>query len=313
MRRFIETDSFPLLFIPMPRTLIAIPLGLMGVIIFGATLPMTRLAVQELDWAFLTAGRAVIAGLIALSILIAFRRSFPWPDIRILSAIGLMLVFGWPVLTAIAMQTVPASHGGIITGILPLATVAASVFVNGERPSPLFWLFSVMGAGVVILFAIEDGTGGFVIGDVLLLFGVAAAGIGYALSGRMSAKLPGWEVICWALVLTLPVSVVWLLFTLGDVNWNASAAAWSGFAYVSTMSQLFGFFFWNKALAMGGTARIGQLMLFITFVTIIISAVILRETIAPDMWGYAAVVAILVGLGQRARITQKQSHTAQEN
>jgi drug/metabolite transporter (DMT)-like permease len=49
-------------------------LGFGGVILFGGTLPATRLTVAAIDPLLLTAARACIAGITGLAVLLALRR-----------------------------------------------------------------------------------------------------------------------------------------------------------------------------------------------------------------------------------------------
>lgn len=131
------------------RPLLGMALGLIGVVIFGATLPITKLALADFSPAFITTGRAVLAGLAALAVLVALKRSVPWPALPSVILAALMLVFGFPGLMAVAMQTVPAAHGGVILGVLPLATASFAALLAGERPSASFWSWSVVGASLV--------------------------------------------------------------------------------------------------------------------------------------------------------------------
>lgn len=136
-------------------------LGLLGVVIFGGTLPSTRIAVAELDPWFVTTGRAALAGFIALAVLVALRRPIPSPRalLRIAGA-SLLLVGGFPAFSGFAMTHVPASHGGVVLGVLPLATAVAGAVVSRERPSAAFWVSAVLGAAIVVGFSLRDGEGG---------------------------------------------------------------------------------------------------------------------------------------------------------
>ena len=286
----------------MNRHLLAVLLGLTGVAIFGGTLPMTRLAVAGLDPYAATAGRALVSGMLAATTLVLLRRPFPrrnWPEFL---KVAVFITLGWPILTAIAMTRVPAAHGGVVTGLLPLATAMAAALLNRERPSLFFWLCGLAGSTVVIAYAMRDGGGTLHWADLLLIAAVASAGIGYSLSARLTAAMPGWEVISWILVMALPFSALATLVTLPRVNWSAPAASWLAFGYTAVFSQFVGFFFWNAALAIGGVARIGQLMLFITFVTVALSALLLGEAIDPLTWAAAAAIVVIVAAGQRARV-----------
>jgi drug/metabolite transporter (DMT)-like permease len=174
-------------------------LGLAGVVLFAGTLPATRLAVSTFDPLFLTAVRASIAGCVGLTLLVLLRRPIPSAKLSLeLVGAGLCTIIGYPVFMALAMAHVPAAHGGVVLGVVPLATAAAAGLVAGERPSLGFWLASAAGAAVVIVFVLHDhGSAGFALGDVFLLGTVLSAAFGYATSGRLSMRMPGWEVICW--------------------------------------------------------------------------------------------------------------------
>jgi drug/metabolite transporter (DMT)-like permease len=290
---------------PSPRTL-GLVLGLVAATMFGASLPATRAAVAGgLDPWFTVAGRAVIGGLLALGMLAATRPPFPRAHVGKLVLISLCLVIGFPAALAIASLTVPSAHGGVILGLLPLATTIAAVALAGERPSAAFWGLSVIGAALVIAFALRDGSLAIVTGDIYLALAVTLTGIGYTLSGTLSRTLPGWEVIAWALAMSFPFVAVAML-----VLWPANAAtvpasAWIGLTYSGVFAQFVGYALWNMALARGGVARVGQLQLLQPFITILIAALFLGETIDVEMLVFAAAIVVVVALGRRAAIHQR--------
>lgn len=282
------------------RANLGLLLGLTGVVIFGGSLPMARLAIAHLDPLFVTFGRPALAGLLAALVLAAARRALPSPArlVRLFLA-SVALVWGWPGLTNYAMVTVPASHGGVVAGLLPLATAVAASLILREPQSPRFWAIAVAGALLVTGFALRDGGGTVVGGDLLMLGAVVICAAGYVIAGTLSRDMPGWEVISWMLVLALPLSLPGLALT-----WPANLAAvpppsLAGFAYVTLLSQYLGFFAWNAGLAMGGVARVAQVQLLQTFFTLGFSALILGEKIAPLTWGVAVVVVALVLVARR--------------
>jgi drug/metabolite transporter (DMT)-like permease len=117
--------------------------------------------------------------------------------------------------------------------------------------------------------------------------------------------MPGWEVISWAVVISLPV-----LAPLTLVLWPADVAAvpwpsWAGLLYLALVSQYFGFWLWNSALAIGGIAKIGQVQLLQTFATLAIAALLLGEAIDLRMILFAIVVVVVVAVGLRARVGRK--------
>ncbi len=288
-----------------PREKLGLALGFAGVCLFGGTLPMTRLAVSALDPLFLTATRVTIAGCAGIAFLLVTRRRPPaWAQWRLLALTGLCTIVAFPVLMAFAMTRVPAAHGGVVLGIMPLATVAAATIVTHERPSLGFWLASAVGAGIVVAFMLRHGSGGAGIGlgDLFLLGVVVAGGFGYSLSGRLSQTMPGWEVICWQVVLYLPFAVVAMVALwpagLAEVPWPA----WGGLAYVAFISQFFAFFVFNAAMAIGGVARIAQLSLLQPFVIVTLAWPVDGEPIALTTLLYAAAVVATVVVGQQMRV-----------
>lgn len=287
------------------QSLLGFALGLLGVIIFGATLPMTSLAVREIDPYVVTTGRATLAGFAALFTILLCRCQIPYGHFATLFWIGLLLIVGFPGMTALAMQTVPASHGGIVLALLPIATALAAVLVNGERPSGRFWLFAITGAGLVLIFVIREADSAIATGDLWLFAATLCAALGYALSGRIARQIPGWQVISWALVLWMPLSALLFLFSERPALETISPSATAAFLYLGIFSQFLGFFAWNAGLAIGGVAKVGQVQLLQTFVTLFFSALLLGEIIDGITFVFAIAVAVLVALGRTAPVHRK--------
>ena len=285
-----------------PNPTLGLILGLLGVLIFAGTLPATRMAVEFFNAGFLTFGRAFFAGIAAVFCLLALKKSFPRKHLWGLLFAGLALVYGFPGFMTLAMVTVPASHGGVVLGILPLGTAIFATLLAGERPSPLFWLCGMVGAVLIIVFALLDGEWGFVIGDLWLLVAGITASAGYVVSGKLSRHLPGWEVICWALILFLPISAIGTI-VFWQPGYEAAPApqAWA-FGYVALFSMLLGFFAWNTGLRMGGIAKVGQIQLLQTFFTLGLAAIVVGEQITMETIGFAVAVLVVVLVGRKAQV-----------
>ena len=289
-----------------PREKLGLALGFAGVALFGGTLPATRLTVASIDPLFLSAARATIAGLAGLALLAVTRKPLPpralWGELVLA---GLCTIVGFPVLMALAMVNVPAAHGGVVLGIMPLATVAAAALIAHERPSLGFWLASLAGAVIVVVFVLSDtDTRGVALGDLFLLGTIVAGAFGYTLSGRLSRKLPGWEVISWQVALFLPASALTALLLWPRGLADVPLPAWAGLGYVSLVSQFFAFFVFNAAMAMGGVARVGQLMLLQPFVIVALAAPVNGEPVRLSTLAFAAAVVGTVLIGQRMRVTR---------
>jgi drug/metabolite transporter (DMT)-like permease/ribosomal protein S18 acetylase RimI-like enzyme len=292
---------------PMPRSRenLGLLLGFAGMLIFSGTVPAVRLAVAAINPWFLTFGRACLAGLIALAILVVLRRPVPPRGTFFdAAAAGLCVVYGFPLCTALALERVPAAHGGVVLSILPLATAATAAVLAHERPSPGFWLASAAGGALVAAFALRHGGGALVGGDLMLLAAIASSAVGYTLAGRLSFDMPGWEVICWILVMLLPVGLIGTI-----ASWPADvgaipAPAWTAFLYTVLFSQLLGFFAWNGGLALGGIARVSQMQLLQPFVIVGLAAVINHEAVEAETLAFAAAVVISVVIGRAMRVAR---------
>lgn len=291
----------------MSDTVRGLAWGLLGVAAFSLTLPATRVAVAALDVGFVVVGRCLGAALLAGAVLWATRQ--PWPakrDLWPLVGVALGLVVGFPLFTTYAMQTVPSFHGAIVIGLLPLATAIVGAIFGGERPSLAFWATGVAGSAVIVAFVLHDTAFEPGVGDLALVGSVISAGFGYAIGGLLARRMAAWQVICWALVLSLPALVPAGLWTLRWPETAVPASSWLGFGYVTVVSQLVGFFAWYRGLALGGIARVGQLQLLQVFMTLAASAVLLGEQVGPHAIAYAAAVVALVALGARLRIGTKR-------
>jgi drug/metabolite transporter (DMT)-like permease len=258
--------------------------GLAGVVIFSGSLPATRLAVQGFDPLFLTCARAVIAALAGAVLLLVLRQRLPGRrDLVPLAIVAAGVVAGFPLLTALALKSITSAHSIVFIGLLPLATALFAVLRGGERPKPLFWLFSGLGSLAVAGYALIQSGGGAWAGDLLMLAAVIVCGLGYAEGARLSHRLGGWQVISWALILALPVMAVMGLWSFPQTMTGISAPAWAGLTYVSLFSMLIGFVFWYRGLALGGIAAVGQLQLIQPFLGLVLASLVLGETVSPAM------------------------------
>lgn len=258
--------------------------GLLGVVIFSGSLPATRIAVGHMDPFFLTFLRASIAGLLALTLIVIFRERRPTSgQIFPLLVVSLGVVVGFPLLTAMALRYVTAAHSIVFLGLLPLSTAIFGVLRGRERPHPAFWVFSLLGSLLVAGFALSQNASASLTGDVLMLAAVVVCGLGYAEGATLTRQLGGWQVISWALVLSLPMMLLATLLTLPSNPGTIPGQAWLALGYVSLFSMLIGFIFWYKGLAEGGIAAVGQLQLLQPFLGLALSALLLHEAVNPLM------------------------------
>lgn len=273
--------------------------GLLGVLIFSGSLPATRIAVEGFSPFFLTSARAVIAALLGLLLLYALKQKRPdKADFISLCLVSIGVVIGFPLLTALALQTITAAHSIVFIGLLPFATAIFAVLRGGERPGKLFWLFSLMGSMAVALFALWTSEATSFPGDLLMLGAIIICGLGYAEGAALSRRLGGWQVISWALLLSLPIMALVAMITLPDFSSAIAPSAWLGLGYVSVFSMLIGFVFWYRGLAQGGIAAVGQLQLLQPFFGFFLAFLLLGEHIS---WSMIAVTFLVIGCVAGAR------------
>jgi drug/metabolite transporter (DMT)-like permease len=283
-------------------------LGLLGIVIFAVTLPMTRLAVgtpdaPQMSGVFIAMGRALVAAALSALFLLATRA--PWPSRQQLLPLAMTaagVVLGFPLLTSIAMRHVEAVHASVIVGILPLATAAVGALLHRQRPSAGFWLCAGLGSALVVVFAVlrSGSPGGAVsinLADLLLLAAMLCAAVGYGYGARLSQQMRAEHVICWALVMALPLTLPLALAT-----WPAAplkATAWWGFAYLAVFSMWLGFFAWYRGLALGGTVRVSQVQLVQPFLSMLFAVPLLGERLDAVTVGFGLAVIATVFIGKK--------------
>ena len=259
--------------------------GLIGVVIFAGSLPATRIGVLGFTPEFLTTSRAAIAGVIGLICIILFKQVKPnLQQLKTLIIVAFGVVIGFPLFTALALQTISSSHAIIFVGLLPLSTAIFAVFRGGEKPTLQFWLFAILGSCLVLIFMFfENKSLSLSLGDLYMLAAIVVCGLGYAEGGKLSSELGGWQVICWALVVALPIMLFGSVYYFPDHYSNISIAPILALLYVSLFSMLIGFVFWYKGLALGGIAKVGQIQLLQPFIGLMLSALLLGEHISLAM------------------------------
>ena len=291
-------------------------LGLLGIVSFAITLPATRLAVgspdaPQMSGVFIAMGRAVVAAGLSAVFLLATRAPLPqrkdgWP--LAITAAGVVL--GFPLFTSIAMRHVEAVHASVIVGVLPLATAAVGALLHRQRPSAGFWLCAGVGSALVVAFAmLRSGAPGgglsIQLADLLLLAAMLCAAVGYGYGARLSQQMRAEHVICWALVMMLPLTL-----PLALVSWPAvpiKASAWWGFAYVAVFSMWLGFFAWYRGLALGGTVRVSQVQLVQPFLSMLFAVPLLGERLDAVTVGFGLAVIATVFIGKKMPVNAATS------
>jgi drug/metabolite transporter (DMT)-like permease len=289
-------------------------LGLLGIVIFSVTLPMTKLAVGSIDapqlspW-FTTFGRAAVAGVLSLFYLgfgfwRGHRQKPQGRQWRMLGFTAVCVVVGFPLFLSMALQHVPSTHGAVVTGLLPLATAGIAALWFRQRPSLAFWACAVTGTLLVLLFmALHSGDGsGHVaiqLADVFLLLAMLSAALGYIGGARLTPSLGAERVICWVLVISLPVSLPLAFIHAPAASQTIGWASWAAFAYLAVFSMWIGFFAWYRGLALGGVVRVSQVQLVQPFLSMLFAVPLLGEQLDAATLGFGLGVMATVFIGKK--------------
>ena len=276
-------------------------LAALGVLTFSFTYPMTKVALRGLTPLFAATGRAAVASVLAVAVLVSTRSRWPtrsqW---RGLCFVVAGIVIGFPMLTAFALRHTESAHGSVVNGLLPLATAGMAFVRVGERPSPKYWACSAIGFSAVIAYVVHTSGTSVHQADVLLVLAVVGAAVGYTEGAILTRELGGWQVICWALALAAPL--MWMLAIIDAMHHplHASTGQWLAFAYTACGSMFLGFFAWYGGLARAGIAKAGQLQLAQPALSIVWGWPLLGEQLTLAAIVTIAVVFTSVAIGRNA-------------
>lgn len=287
-------------------------LGFVGVACFSLTLPTTLVAVRYFDPIFVALGRAIVAGVLSLVLLLVTRQTWPrgseWWRLIVVS---LGVVVGFPILSSYAMKSLPASQGAIVTGLIPLCTAAFGAYRAKQNMPWLFWVSALAGSSAVVIFSLASGGWNIRTEHAILLLAVIVTSISYTEGAILAKTLGSWQVICWTLVVSLPflvAPVVWSVRANGlwiEAGTVSPQNAWLAFAYLSLVSMFLAFFAWYRGLMLGGIPQVSQIQLLQPFMTISVSAIWLGEELSFGLILTAILVVLCVVLGRWASRTPK--------
>jgi drug/metabolite transporter (DMT)-like permease len=274
----------------------------LGVTAFSLTFPATVWGLEGFGPWSLVAVRSALAAVIAGGCLLALRVPVPsrrhWAGLAVVAA---GVVLGFPLLTTLALQTSTTAHAAVVVGLLPLTTALLSALRTGARPSRMFWGAALAGAAAVIAFTVQQSGGALSSADAYLFGALLICAAGYTEGGRLARTMPGWQVIGWALVLCLPLSVPGALVALSYEPVHLSAHSVAGLLWVAAGSQFLGLVVWYRGMAAIGIPKASQLQLAQPLLTLVWSVLLLGEQLTPAAPLTAAAVLICIALTQRAR------------
>jgi len=305
------TEPGPLLPKPAAPTAYGLRWGLLGVVAFSFTVPLTRVAARDgLSPLFIGSGRAVVAAVLAAVALAVTRRRVPdtgqWVRLAVVAG---GVVVGFPLLTSYALSRVPAGHGAVVIGLLPAATAVMVVLRGKERVPLMFWLSAALGALAVVAFAAVEhgGLGGLSWADLLLFGAVLAAAVGYAEGGLLSRELGSWQTVSWALLLAAPLMLMLTVVSVAQQAPSASPVQWLAFGYLSVVSMYLGFFAWYRGLAIGPMTTVSQVQLVQPVLSITWATLLLREQLTWATVLGGLVVILCARTAVRTRLNTRSS------
>lgn len=290
----------------MPKNIRGISFAFLGVLIFSFTLPMVKLALPGFSPWTLTFGRAAIAGILAAMLL--KRAKVAFPERKLIGPLLVTsggIVIGWPILTTLALQETTSAHAAVITAGLPLATAVLAVFRLHEKVPRSFWAAALVGTLTLVIYAWLNGgqEGSSLKVDLFLIGAVIAAAIGYAEGAILSRAMPGWQVVSWCVVLTLPLTLPYFAISLwlGRETHAVTTVSLLAFLFTAFGSMYFGFFAWYRGLSELGVARGSQIQLIQSLLTLLWSALLLGEIVTGSTLLAASVVVVCIAVTQRVR------------
>lgn len=294
----------------MPKNIRGISYAFLGVLIFSFTLPMVKLALPAFSPWTLTFGRAALAGILALMLL--KRAGVALPERKLIGPLLITasgIVVGWPIFTTLALQETTSAHAAVITAGLPLATAVLAVFRLHEKVPRSFWSAALVGTFTLVIYAWLNGgqEGSTLKADLFLVGAVIAAAVGYAEGAILSKAMPGWQVVSWCVVLTLPLTLPYFVISLwlGRETHTITTVSLLAFLFTAFGSMYFGFFAWYRGLSELGVARGSQVQLVQSLLTLLWSALLLSEVVTEKTLIAASVVIVCVAITQKVRLASR--------
>ncbi|WP_458078160.1 DMT family transporter [Streptomyces sp. EMB26] len=274
----------------------------LGVVAFSLTFPATAWGLEGFGPWSLVAVRSVLAAVIAGGCLLALRVPLParrhWAGLAVVAA---GVVLGFPMLTTLALQTSTTAHAAVVVGLLPLTTALMSSLRTGSRPSRTFWAAALAGAAAVVAFTVQQSGGALTTADLYLFGALLICAAGYTEGGRLAGAMPGWQVIGWALVLCLPLTVPVAAVALTAEPVHLTAHSVTGLLWVAAGSQFLGLIVWYRGMASIGIPKASQLQLAQPLLTLFWSVFLLGEHLPWAAPVTALAVLVCIAVTQRAR------------
>ncbi len=260
----------------------------LGVFAFSLSLPFTKMALKSFDPLFTAFARPVIAACLAIPLMLALKvPALPRQLWRPMAFTALGAVFGWPVLIAIALHRTTSAHVSVIAAVMPLVTAIIAVIKNRKHPGASFWVASTLGTALLVFFSISRGgtSSADLLTDLIIMGAVIASSYCYVEGAGLTNYLPGWQVISWVVVISLPIAIpgaiAVYLATYSEYTLHLDAVI--GMLAIGLSSMYLGFFAWYRGLRDFGVAHGSQVQQLQAIMTLGWSALLLGESVTLTM------------------------------
>ena len=292
-----------------PQSDLAVSLAGGGaILLWSGTAIANKIAVAYMDP--MTAGvlRSMLAGLVAVGIVLAARLPRPGSGTQwaLLLVSGISSFALWPMLMSLGLGHTTANHTVLIMATLPALTGLLGSGLERRLPGRGWWLgIGVAMVGTVyLIFARSHGAllteAGDTTGDLIIFVGTLICAVGYVAGGRLAPAIGTWSTTLWGLSVALVVLMPAFVLRMGLTNWAAvGMQGWSAIAYMTLFSSLAGYAAWFWALGHGGITRIGSWQFMQPVLSVILAAALLGETITFQLAAAAASILLGTALAQR--------------
>ncbi|CAN2182149.1 RhaT Permeases of the drug/metabolite transporter (DMT) superfamily [Candidatus Nanopelagicaceae bacterium] len=260
----------------------------LGIFAFSLSLPFTKLALKSFDPLFTAFARPIIAACLAIPLmLIAKVPKLPRELWRPTAFTALGAVFGWPILIALALQRTTSAHVSVIAAVMPLVTAIIAVIKHRKHPGTSFWVASSLGTVLLIAFSITRGgtSDSDLFTDLLIIGAVIASSYCYVEGASLTSFMPGWQVISWVVVVSLPIAIPASAIVYAQTNSSHDfhGDALFGLLAIGFSSMYLGFFAWYRGLRDFGVAHGSQVQQLQAIMTLGWSALLLGESVTLTM------------------------------
>lgn len=297
-----------------PRLAVGYVFATLGMIAFSFTFIGVRLGFESFSPVMMSFGRVLpVAAFAILALKLSGASILPAKkDLPKVIGVAIGVVIGFPALTTWALQFITAAETGVIIALGPIATAVIGVIYGHKHPGRIFWLASILGTTVALVFALSRGGSLSHISNtawyLVLLLAVLIWSWGHVTGATLTSKHKSFQVISWGIVVATPLNAsiaLWDLLVANPMTEWPTPGAWFGYLYVSFFSMFLGFFLWYTGMERVGVAKASQLQLAQPIFTLIWAILLLGEIVKTDTWLAALAIVAAVGWTQRINSSRK--------